>query len=313
MRVVEVTDDVQDQCTQLGSGVVCALRVLCAQLVDDPLRGVPGWDPSMYVVHVDGETFEDCPALDVHYAYGPPALDEGVVQVHRVDVLPHAPARMAEPEPVGPSERPLEDAVQARQATEAWQRIGSWLRRHAPTTHAALKSGASEAELAALEEVLGVRIPVPLRALWRQCAGSRDVRGAGLFPDHGWALMDLDAVARSYEGHITSQRRWEQQFGAEEGMPLWKSSWFPFCSWSVTDLSHGRFVDGETGETGSWGETAERTVEDESLTMLLEEMADRLEYPKLFPGYEPGLIGGMLVWGPPHAPEERALWEPWSG
>ncbi|MFB6536447.1 SMI1/KNR4 family protein [Streptomyces noursei] len=251
MRVVEVTDDVQVQCTQLGSGVVYALRVLCAQLVDDPLRGVPGWDPSMYVVHVDGETF--------------------------------------------------------------WLRIESWLRRHATTTHAALKSGASEAELAALEEVLGVRIPVRLRALWRQCAGSRDVRGAGLFPDHGWALMDLDAVARSYEGHITSQRRWEQQFGAEEGMPLWKSSWFPFCSWSVTDLSHGRFVDGETGETGSWGETAERTVEDESLTMLLEEMADRLEYPKLFPGYEPGLIGGMLVWGPPHAPEERALWEPWSG
>lgn len=78
MRVVEVTDDVRDQCTQLGSGVVYALRVLCAQLVDDPLRGVPGWDPSMYVVHVDGETCEDCPALDVHYAYGPPALDEGV-------------------------------------------------------------------------------------------------------------------------------------------------------------------------------------------------------------------------------------------
>ncbi|WP_411123485.1 hypothetical protein [Streptomyces sp. x-19] len=64
---------------------------------------------------------------------------------------------------------------------------------------------------------------------------------------------------------------------------------------------------------GKWGETAERTVEDESLTMLLEEMADRLEYPKLFPGYGPGLIGGMLVWGPPLAPEERALWEPWNG
>ncbi|MFB6603345.1 hypothetical protein [Streptomyces noursei] len=110
--------------------------------------------------------------------------------MRRVDVLPRAPARMAWPEPVGPSERPLEDAVQARQATEAWQRIESWLRRHAPTTHAALKSVASEAQLAALEAVLGVRIPVPLRVLWRQCAGSRDVRGAGLFPDHGWALWE---------------------------------------------------------------------------------------------------------------------------
>ncbi|WP_346095335.1 hypothetical protein [Streptomyces olivaceiscleroticus] len=50
-----------------------------------------------------------------------------------------------------------------------------------------------------------------------------------------------------------------------------------------------------------------------SLTMFLEETADRLEYPKLFPGYGPGLIGSMLVWGPPLTPDEKALWEPWHG
>ncbi|MER7396164.1 SMI1/KNR4 family protein [Streptomyces sp. NPDC000151] len=228
-------------------------------------------------------------------------------------MLTNAPARTAEPEPGGRNEGPLEDAVQARQATDAWQRIETWLRRHAPTTHAALKPGASENEIAALEEALGVRAPVSLRTLWRLCAGSLDVRGAGLFPDHGWALMDLDAVPRSYQGHMNSQRRREEQFGEEEGMPLWRPSWIPFCSWSVTDLSYGRFVDGETGETGGWDDTGERTVEDKSLTMLLEETADRLEYPKMFPGYKPGLIDGMLVWGPPATPDEKALWEPWNG
>ncbi|MGI5472433.1 hypothetical protein [Streptomyces sp. CA-132043] len=49
------------------------------------------------------------------------------------------------------------------------------------------------------------------------------------------------------------------------------------------------------------------------MTMFLEETADRLEYPKLFPGHRPGLIDGMLVWGPPEDPDERALWEPWNG
>ncbi|WP_344575348.1 SMI1/KNR4 family protein [Streptomyces lunalinharesii] len=310
---VEVPDDIRDQCTRLGPGVAYALKALCAQLADDPLVGNPGWDPSMYVVHVDGETFDDCPALDVHYAYGPPALGAGAVEVRRVDVLTSAPVRTTEPEPAGRNRGPLADAVQARETTEAWQRIETWLRHNAPATHAALRPGAPESELVALEEELGVRVPVSLRALWRQCAGSLDVRGAGLFPDYGWALMDLDAVARSYQGHMNSRRRQEQQFGEEEGMPLWRPSWIPFCSWSVTDLSYGRFVDGETGETGGWDETGERTVVDESLTVFLEETADRLEYPKLFPGYQPGLIDGMLVWGPPPTPDEQAVWEPWNG
>ncbi|MDX2683577.1 hypothetical protein [Streptomyces soliscabiei] len=47
--------------------------------------------------------------------------------------------------------------------------------------------------------------------------------------------------------------------------------------------------------------------------MLLEEVADRLEYPKLATGYKPGLIGEALVWGPPDSEEAAALWEPWTG
>ncbi|MFD7922183.1 SMI1/KNR4 family protein [Streptomyces sp. NPDC059740] len=311
--MVEVPDGIRDQCRQLGPGVVYALKVLCAHLAEDPLMGTLGWEPSEYVVHVDGETFEDCPALDVFYAYGPPALDEGMVQVRRVDVPASAPTRTTEPEHGGGSEGPLEAAVQARQTTDAWQRIASWLREHAPSTYAALKPGASERETGALEKALDVRVPASLRALWRLCAGSIDVYGAGLLPDHGWALMSLDTVVSSYQAHMESLRRQVEQFGEEEGMPLWRPSWVPFCSWSVTDLSYGRFVDGETGETGSWDETGERTVEDKSLTMLLEEMADRLEYPQMFPGAKPGLIDGTLVWGPPLTPEERAVWKPWKG
>jgi cell wall assembly regulator SMI1 len=214
------------------------------------------------------------------------------------------------PDDAGADARLLEDAMQARQLGEAWQRIETWLCRHAPATQAALRPGASEDEIAALEESTGVRAPAELRSLWLLCAGSWDVPAAGLFPDQGWALLDLDTVARSYKWHMANQRT---QARRDPEALVWKPSWLPFCSWSATDLSYGRFVDAETGETGGWDDTAVRTVEDTSLTMVVEEIADKLEYPQLATGYKPGLIRGALVWGPPDSEGAAALWEPWTG
>ncbi|MYS95623.1 MULTISPECIES: hypothetical protein [Streptomyces] len=77
----------------------------------------------------------------------------------------------------------------------------------------------------------------------------------------------------------------------------------------MTDTSYGLFLDTETGRIGHWDDTSVSTVGDQTLSMLLEEMADKLEHPQLATGYLPGLIGGRLMWGPPLAADEAAAWE----
>ncbi|MFP1628051.1 hypothetical protein ACLB9X_23435 [Streptomyces sp. 5K101] len=101
--------------------------------------------------------------------------------------------------------------------------------------------------------------------------------------------MPLDSVHRVY----LRQSRWQREHVGEGW--LWKPSWIPFASWSVTDASAGLFVDAETGEVGQWDDTAVRTMGDKSLTVLLEEIADTLEHPQLAVGYRSGLIGDRLV------------------
>ncbi|MFD6960967.1 SMI1/KNR4 family protein, partial [Streptomyces venezuelae] len=67
------------------------------------------------------------------------------------------------------------------------------------------------------------------------------------------------------------------------------------------------------GKVGHWDDTTVRTVGDQTLSELLEEMADKLENPLLATGSLPGLIGDRLVWGPPLAADEAALWEQFTG
>ncbi|MDQ0904973.1 cell wall assembly regulator SMI1 [Streptomyces canus] len=79
--------------------------------------------------------------------------------------------------------------------TRARSRIVDWLAEYAPQSYAALKPGASDNEIVALEEALGVSVPEELKALWRLSAGEDGVAGSGLMLGK-WALMPLDAVIK---------------------------------------------------------------------------------------------------------------------
>ncbi|WP_327352005.1 SMI1/KNR4 family protein [Streptomyces sp. NBC_01304] len=200
-------------------------------------------------------------------------------------------------------------AVEARQVTDAWQRIEAWLGQHAPGTLAALRPGARDAEVTALvQDRIGVRIPPGLRALWAEHAGVHDVPWAS-FMLGDRALMDFEAVVSKYEMMRDLQRR-----DGDEEHPFWRAAWIPFCSAGAHDTASGLYLDAETGRICHWDMYGERTPRYESLTTYLEEMADRLEAPTLVGGDKPGLLDlRALAWGPPVDAERAALWEPFTG
>ncbi|MEV1025886.1 SMI1/KNR4 family protein [Streptomyces sp. NPDC050264] len=199
------------------------------------------------------------------------------------------------------------EAIEARQVTDAWQRVEAWLRRYAPATREALRPGAGEEEIAALQQTLGVRVPAGLKALWGRCAGVYRMPGAGFLLDQR-ALMPLDAVVTVYREKMAQ----EKEDGDGE-FQFWRAAWIPFCSFGVDDLVYGLCLDAETGRLLTWSRFYGHDVAYESLTTYLEEMADILEAPTLAVGAGPGLLNGTLAWRRPTAPEEAALWVPFTG
>ncbi|MFE4946944.1 SMI1/KNR4 family protein [Streptomyces sp. NPDC056641] len=305
---VDIPADVLERCEDLGQGVGYALKVLCVQLEDNPLLGTPLESPSLYTARIDGETFEDCPELDVRYAYGPPLLAEGQVRIRSVEgtrspgVGPAAGESGHEQAP-----DPRLEELGARQVARAWRRIESWLRAHAPASYASLRAGASEDEIAAVEAALGVRVPAGLKALWRLRAGVHGVAGAGFLLENR-ALMTPDSVITFHQQQMLSQQR-----DGDDEFTIWKRSWIPVCSFGVGDHTYGLYLDGETGQLCYWSRYAERWPEFESLTTYLEEMEDALAAPSLATGAKPGLVNGALMWGPPNWPDPEAPWVPFTG
>ncbi|QQC87327.1 SMI1/KNR4 family protein [Streptomyces alfalfae] len=207
-----------------------------------------------------------------------------------------------------------QQSIESRQIDDAWQRSESWLARNAPATLANLSPGASEAEIERLQESLGVRLPVGLRALWSRRAGVGPDPMPGFMPGE-CVLMPFDVVRRTYESKMRLRQGDEEaqrRTGGTEEITVWRPSWIPFASIGA-DAVAGLCVDAETGRIWYWCEYAERSVQFESLTGFMEEVADVLEVPLLAAEAGVGLMHGFLVWGVPQDAAERAAWEPLAG
>src|SRR4051794_16095747 len=76
---------------------------------------------------------------------------------------------------------------------DVWHRIEAWLRKHAPALSARLPAGVSQAELAAAEEALGVRLPEEVRSSYALHNGSPD-----LWPFDNGPLLSLAQVVAQW-------------------------------------------------------------------------------------------------------------------
>ncbi|RII09201.1 hypothetical protein DSC45_32265 [Streptomyces sp. YIM 130001] len=89
IAAVDIPPEIHHRCAEVAAGVAYAVRTLALLLDENPRLGRPTGEPSEYVTEIDGETFEDCPALHITYAYGPPVLGEGRLRITAVEPTGH--------------------------------------------------------------------------------------------------------------------------------------------------------------------------------------------------------------------------------
>ncbi|MFE1797746.1 hypothetical protein ACFW9L_16470 [Streptomyces sp. NPDC059517] len=315
---VEIQPDVRDTAARLGADVPYALKALAGQLADDPDMGRPSGLPGILTVTVEGDMFDDCPDLSVGYIREPDRIE-----IRFLKAVPSTEPSTAVPDPEQEENRDVDQpgdlssaAVTVREVADAWGRITGWLKRNAPTSYAALRPGADVAAIAALEESLGIRIPLELQVLWLLTSGDEGGDGWGCLPGNK-ALMPLDDVAAVYRLQMDAQAQEEPSNSGrseEERITLWKTTRIPVVALGPADSTSGLYLDAESGYLGRWSRYNEDPAEGlDTLVTYLEEAADKLEAPALSTGDKPGLIDGTLVWLSSTTPALEDRWRPWTG
>jgi len=323
---VEIQPDVRDTAARLGADVPYALKALAGQLADDPDMGRPSGLPGILNVTVDGDMFEDCPDLSVGYIREPDRIEIRFLRVAR-STEPSTDAQDQGQDQGQDQSReqgrgqdqpadPAAVAVTVRQVADAWGRVTGWLKHNAPGSYAALRSGAGPAAIAALEEDLGIPIPVELRVLWMLTAGDDGADGWGCLPGN-MALMNLADVTAEYRLKTDDQAHQDTLNvgrSEEEQITVWKTTRIPAIALGPTDGTSGLYLDAATGYLGRWSRYNEAPNEElDTLVTYLEEAADMLEAPALATRDKPGLIGGALVWLSSINPAQEGRWQPLTG
>ncbi|MGW1752191.1 hypothetical protein ACWCRD_42635 [Streptomyces sp. NPDC002092] len=315
---VEIPQHVREIALQFGAGVPYALKVLAGQLADDPDMGQPSSLPGILTVMVDGDLFEDCPALAVGYIREPDRIEIRYVQ-RAPSAEPAVKPAVNDPDHDHGQDAPAGSgagAVIERQIVDAWQRITRWLQDNAPDSHAALHAGASPAAVTGLEQDLGISIPADLRTLWSLSAGDDGVDGAGCLPGNQ-ALMSLEAVVAFQRQQMDAQAHQDTLNARRpeyDRITVWKAGWIPVISYGVVDRTSGLYLDAATGYLGRWSRYNEAPGDElDTLATYLEGVADMLEAPALATRDKPGLVGGALVWGSRLDPAQEDRWQPLAG
>jgi cell wall assembly regulator SMI1 len=315
---VEISPEAREAAALLAPGAPYALKVLAGRLAEDPDLGQPSGLPGILTATVAGDLFGDCPALAIGYVREPDRIE-----IRYVSAAPEAPsAAAADDRPEGHGHReealpgpagPAGGTVEEREVIDAWERITDWLRHSAPRSLRTLRAGASPAEIARLEEALGVRIPASLRALWSLTSGDDGVEGKGFLPGNE-ALMPLDAVVAFHRQRMEAQAREDAlnaRLAEEDRFTVWRAGWIPVVSFGASDRASGLYLDADTGVLGRWSRYNEGPGDEvDTLVTYLEETADMLQAPALAVRDRPGLIGQTLVWGSRLDAAQEAHWRP---
>lgn len=174
--------------------------------------------------------------------------------------------------------RPMTEDIAERQVTDAWRRIETWLREHAPATYGMLLPSASDDEIDTVAERIGVAVPEKLRTLWKLTGGVAMDAGYDSVFAGGWSLTHLEQVRMRND---------------PDGRPVLIQAF----SLGNTDPVWGLGLDPRDGFLYRVSKFREDPPDEfDTLQTFLEETADSLEFPGLAARDKPGLVGGYLVW-----------------
>nr|WSZ18807.1 SMI1/KNR4 family protein [Streptomyces canus] len=191
--------------------------------------------------------------------------------------------------------------------TRAWDGIDEWLLSHAPASYASLKEPATDADLAVLEEALGVPLPEELILLLRRHNGASApherpaVGSAGFFLPRADRLLSAQEMR---EHHAMRNRLLDEDESGHLSPTWWHREWIPF---TVSNAADALFVDhchtgGKPkptfGRVGKFSHDGDAKIHAFSLTEFFEQVAQALVDESLVLGCAPILRAesGKLGW-----------------
>ena len=175
-----------------------------------------------------------------------------------------------------PAPVPVVDPAKVRKDVESsWKRIDKWLKANAPDMLAALAPGASDAQIADVEQKLKVTFPEDVRASWRVHDGGEDI---GLLPsseagDMAYSLLSLKEMARDFK----SMRAWRDMG--------WENGWLPIATNGGGDYQCVDLI-GDDGDPATRGRVIEFQHEVSDYEPVAASLAERLR--ELAAGLESG-------------------------
>jgi len=90
-------------------------------------------------------------------------------------------------------------------------RLDAWLQARAPDRYASLLPGATPEELKALEDTLGISLPLEFRQLYQWKNGQSGDFFSGLTPLGGYSWMSISEILRKW----TSMNEFAERFAQE--------------------------------------------------------------------------------------------------
>lgn len=141
-----------------------------------------------------------------------------------------------------------------------WNRIDTWLDRHAPAILSKLQPGATDEELRQAEAVIGIELPQEVRASYRVHNG---YTGDAFIEE--WRLISLKEMSATWQimkNILDAQDPTNEYFfgpqderSLSDPFPLqavwWHPKWIPLLAFGNGD---GLYVDGAPGPTGHHGQ-----------------------------------------------------------